>query len=284
MKGSKRTNMNRYIYMIYRNVRRYNQTCHGIHVQTWKDAHIAYGVLCTRPCRYLLLEKNHEAWWPFSSHVMNILKFGDSGTGIKIGCKSKILLWILDAGTWGSCVGHASMLAGSNRPGQIGKFPFQLLIFKDSWDRSAKEYQHEQRNAMGCFSSGCFKEELLDILRCRGCQAHDFNKSSLPMASIYSDVKQLAGSSCQMIWTFMNFARVTLRRASLRGASWAAWIMWASWPTQMTQFLEYKLIVLSALAQRLWWHVSGNSLVKGNVSSGSQQQYLARNSQAVEMF
>ena len=77
---------------------------------------------------------------------------------------------------------------------------------------------------MGCFSSGCFKEELLDILRCTSCQAHDFNKSSLPMSSIYSDVKQLAGSSCQMIWTFMNFARVTLRRASLRGASWAPWI------------------------------------------------------------
>ena len=91
---------------------------------------------------------------------------------------------------------------------------------------------------MGCFSSGCFKEELLDILRCTSCQAHDFNKSSLPMSSIYSDVKQLAGSSCQMIWTFMNFARVTLRRASLRGASWAPWIK-----------LTY--IVLSALAQRL---------------------------------
>lgn len=90
------------------------------------------------------------------------------------------LLWILDTGTWGICVGHPRMLAGSNRPGQIGKIPFQLLIF----NRSAKEYQHEQRNAMGCFSSGCFKKELLDVLRCMSCQAHDFNKSSLPMSSI----------------------------------------------------------------------------------------------------
>ena len=57
------------------------------------------------------------------------------------------------------------------------------------------------------------------------CQAHDFDKSSLPMSSIYSDVKQFAGSSCQMIWTSMSFARVTLRPASLPVASWAPWIM-----------------------------------------------------------
>ncbi len=138
---------------------------------------------------------------------------------------------------------------------------------------------------MGCFSSGCFKEELLDILRC--IEMHELSSTWFRQVQS-SDVFYLfrRQAICRLIVS-NDLDLYEFRKGDLAaGFSSGGFLgtldyVWASWPTQIAQFWEYKLIVVSALAQSLWWHnVSGNSLVKGNVSSGSQQQYLARNSQA----